>query len=81
MPQQITPEHIAQLRARLQEMAGMRDIPTRGAAFDRIYTIDEALNYAESMAQALDSHGRMPVTTTTTRNPDGSLTIHVKPHE
>ncbi|MBO0882009.1 MAG: hypothetical protein J2P17_17045 [Mycobacterium sp.] len=78
---QITPEHVAQLRARLQEMAGMRDIPTATTAAQRIYTVDEAMTLAENMAQALDSHGRMPITTTVTRHDDGTMTIHVKPHE
>ncbi|GFG72706.1 hypothetical protein [Mycobacterium botniense] len=75
----LTTEQIRQLRDRLQQMAGMHQLPTGSAAGARIYTIDDGMKLAEHMAQALDNHQRLPISTTVTRNDDGSLTIHVSP--
>lgn len=53
-------------------------LPTRAAAA-KIFTPDEAMNLAANMANALDRSPRLPIHTAVTRNPDGTMTIHVTP--
>jgi hypothetical protein len=44
------------------------------------FTVDEAMQTVEKWAYALHSSSRWPISTTVTREPDGSLTIRVTPH-
>ncbi|PIJ36747.1 hypothetical protein BMW24_003535 [Mycobacterium heckeshornense] len=60
-------------------MAAMQQLPAATGAAARIYTVEEGMQLAEHMAQALHNHDRLPITTTVTHNDDGTLTIHVKP--
>ncbi|OIN81650.1 hypothetical protein [Mycobacterium malmoense] len=53
-------------------------LPTRAAAA-KIYTVDEAMTLATNMAHALNRSPRLPITTTTTKEADGTLTIRITP--
>lgn len=45
----------------------------------RTATYDEAIQFITNMMGALHRTPRLPIHTNTTREPDGSLTIHITP--
>ncbi len=44
------------------------------------FTLDETMHTVEQWAHALHGSSRWPISTTVTRDPDGSMTIRVTPH-
>ena len=53
-------------------------LPNRAAAM-RIYTVDEAMQWFEQLANFANETSRLPIATECSRNPNGTLTITVTP--
>lgn len=56
-----------------------RDFQPQRAAAMQMYTVEEALTWMVNVATAANNTSRLPIATTCSREPDGSLTIRVVP--
>lgn len=81
MPDVTTPADInAALQQIRDSLPGIpRDFVGQRAAGMKICTVDEAMQWMENVARAANNTSRLPVTTTSERHPDGTLTIRVTP--
>ena len=69
---------IAQIKASLPGTP--RTHAAGSAAGATVHTVDEALRLVEMFASRIDASDMWPVTTETTREPDGTLLLRVSPN-
>lgn len=76
---QYDPSQLAAIKAAFSA-PNMRELllPNRAAAA-QMFSYEDALKFVENMVNALHRTPRLPIAVTTTRDPDGSMTIRVTP--